>query len=82
MWKWTCPKNPSMIWEHHSWAQLHESLKAHEDGFKVPGFREFPACSEVHYFWDNGEPCLENGKGCHIPYVRNDEPSWSKNIVD
>lgn len=78
MWKWTCPKSPKSIWEHHSWTSLDESLSAHENGIKIPGFREFPPCEEDHNYWDDGEPCsslsVKGFPNCKIPYVRNDEP--------
>lgn len=85
MWKWTCPKNPLSVNEHHSWRSLNEHLTSHEDGFKVPGFREFPPCEAVHDYWDDGLPCdfqKVSGKRCQWRYVRDDEPEWSKNYVD
>lgn len=72
MWKWTCPNTLNLIHEHHSWKSLNESLTGHEDGLKVPGFREIAPCDAIHDYWDNGEPC--SVKGCKIPYIRDDEP--------
>lgn len=71
MWKWTCPKSQGLEWEHHSFKSLDESLTAHERGFKVPGFRAFPACDEIHDYWDDGEPCQQ--RNCRIPYIPDDE---------
>lgn len=73
MWKWTCPKQPNVIWEHHSWTSLNEALTGHEDGLAETGLRSFPPCEEEHDYWDDGEPCA-NRHRCRIPYVRDDEP--------
>jgi hypothetical protein len=72
MWKWTCPRDPKLIWEHHSWKSLNESLTIHEDGFSRPGFRTIPPCNEEHDYWDDGVPC--QNRRCRIRYVRDDEP--------
>lgn len=72
MWKWSCPASPLLVWEHHSFKSLNESLTAHENGFKVPGFRSFPACGEIHDYWDDGKPCghkASTGRECRIPYI-------------
>lgn len=73
MWKWTCPKTPNLVWEHHSWTSMNESLTAHEDGSNIPGFGVIVGCSEEHEYWDDGIPCGQ--KNCNKRYIRNDEPS-------
>jgi hypothetical protein len=72
MWKWTCPKDPNIIMEHHSFKQLDEMLQAHENGVVIPGFKSYPGCGLIHDYWDDGEPCSFRGhrnKGCRIPYI-------------
>ena len=72
MWIWTCPKNPQVLYEHHSWTSLNESLKAHEDGVTILGLVDIPPCEEYHDYWDDGAPCsLPN---CQRKYIRDDEP--------
>lgn len=71
MWKWTCPNTPNLIWEHHSWTSLNESLTIHEDGFTLLRGHVVKPCDEEHDYWDDGEPCAQ--RNCQIPYVRNDE---------
>lgn len=71
MWKWECSKSPGLVWEHHSWTSLDETLSAHEDGISVPGFIDIPPCAEEHQYWDDGVPCTV--PRCNRRYVRNDE---------
>lgn len=82
MWKWTCPNSPGLIYEHHSWKSLNVSLTGHEDGLNVLGLCEIAPCNSTHEYFDDGKPCSNRGRGCHIPYVRNDEPEFHKNYVD
>lgn len=85
MWKWTCPKSPLSIEEHHSWRSLNESLTMHEDGFKFPGNREVKPCKEIHEYWDDGIPCAiqkVTGRRCQFRYIRDDEPESHRNYVD
>lgn len=74
MWHWTCPKDPKLIYEHHSYELLNESLTAHELGCDIPSFRSFPSCQEIHEFWDDGNPC--DVPNCKFEYVPDTEP-WS-----
>lgn len=71
MWHWTCPKNPQVSFEHHSWTSLNESLIAHEDGISLPGVVDIPPCEEEHDYWDDGVPC--SVPKCNHRYIRNDE---------
>lgn len=71
MWKWTCPKSPTIFWEYHSWTSMNEGLTSHEDGFQLLGGYVVDGCDEEHDYWDDGEPC--GHPKCQIPYVRNDE---------
>jgi hypothetical protein len=83
VWNWTCPKTPKVIWEHHSWTSLNEMLTRHEDGTDIPGIMSIPPCEEEHNYWDDGVPCHKGkGKGCHIPYVRDDEPVEARSSTE
>lgn len=71
MWKWTCPKQPKLEYEHHSWSALNEHLTLHEDGF-VSDLLSIEGCDEEHEYWDDGNPC--GHPKCQKRYIRNDEP--------
>ena len=62
MWKWHCPGNPTLIWEHHSQEMAMESIADH-----VGAFLRHP-CLEIHELVDDGVPC--DVPGCTIPYMR------------
>jgi hypothetical protein len=76
MWKWQCPKESKLVWEHHSFKLLDEHLNTHEvginvsGGVRIEGFGSFPACEEIHDYWDDGVPCGQ--RNCRIPYVPED----------
>lgn len=67
MWKWMCPKNPLIVYEHHSMKSLDESLTSHENGIDIPGVINFPPCDEIHDYWDDGEPCRQ--RRCNRRYI-------------
>jgi hypothetical protein len=71
MWKWECPKQPKVVFEHHSWTSLNESLTFHEDGVDIPGLITLPPCDEEHVYWDDGTPC--STPRCTHRYIRDDE---------
>lgn len=80
MWNWTCPKDPMIINEHHSFKQLDEFLTAHENGVGgVPGvMRGFPGCNLTHDYWDDGEPCSH--RNCRMRYIP--DPNGPDQYVD
>jgi hypothetical protein len=70
MWKWSCPSNPQLIWEHHSRKDALESIAAHVGGV---GMMYRPPCELVHELKDDGVPC--DTPDCNIPYVMEKEGS-------
>lgn len=72
MWIWTCPKQPGLLHEAHSWTAMNETLTWHENGFSIPGHGDIPPCEEEHEYWDDGEPC--SYPKCNKKYIRDDEP--------
>lgn len=66
MWKWHCPQEPLLVFEHHNKAYALQSIALHVlVGYAPLGI---PTCTLIHELMDNGEECFV--EDCSIPYIR------------
>jgi len=72
MWKWSCPAEPKIIWEHHSQTSANEMILAHILGVQRLNIKPCTLDPVAHKAEDDGIPCEGGSRGriCNIPYVR------------
>lgn len=73
MWRWSCPNNPGLIWEHHSLESANQSILLHLLGSEQFNFAPCPADPKLHQADDDLLPCSQpelTGYPCRIPYIQ------------
>lgn len=68
MWKWTCPNEPKILWEHHRQEWANQSILLHLLGSEKHNLAPCNADPEAHKAEDDGKAC--GMPNCHIPYLK------------